>query len=175
MHIARWSSLVARWAHNPKVVGSNPALATRSKTLLKQFSRVFCCLAGDGTAAEPGDGRAAGAAQHAPPPWRKQSCRTWAVLVGLRFVRCDKPRRSQTLGSVCSIRRWGKDRLHAWGGFWRACRSGRRLPQWRPFVDRRMHKTIASCACTTRCSGVFISENLVGQALAALVLCSPLV
>ena len=26
--IARWSSLVARWAHNPKVVGSNPALAT---------------------------------------------------------------------------------------------------------------------------------------------------
>ncbi len=27
-NIARWSSLVARRAHNPKVVGSNPALAT---------------------------------------------------------------------------------------------------------------------------------------------------
>jgi hypothetical protein len=26
---ARWSSLAARRAHNPKVVGSNPALATR--------------------------------------------------------------------------------------------------------------------------------------------------
>ncbi len=28
-HIAGWSSLVARWAHNPKVVGSNPAPATK--------------------------------------------------------------------------------------------------------------------------------------------------
>ena len=28
-NIAGWSSLVARWAHNPKVVGSNPAPATR--------------------------------------------------------------------------------------------------------------------------------------------------
>ena len=27
---AGWSSLVARWAHNPKVVGSNPAPATNS-------------------------------------------------------------------------------------------------------------------------------------------------
>ena len=27
-HIAGWSSLVARWAHNPEVVGSNPAPAT---------------------------------------------------------------------------------------------------------------------------------------------------
>ena len=26
---ARWSSLVARWAHNPKVGGSNPSRATR--------------------------------------------------------------------------------------------------------------------------------------------------
>ena len=26
--IAGWSSLVARWAHNPEVVGSNPAPAT---------------------------------------------------------------------------------------------------------------------------------------------------
>ena len=28
-NIAGWSSLVARWAHNPKVVGSNPAPATK--------------------------------------------------------------------------------------------------------------------------------------------------
>ena len=27
-NIAEWSSLVARWAHNPKVVGSNPISAT---------------------------------------------------------------------------------------------------------------------------------------------------
>ena len=27
--IAGWSSLVARWAHNPEVVGSNPASATK--------------------------------------------------------------------------------------------------------------------------------------------------
>ena len=29
---AGWSSLVARWAHNPKVAGSNPAPATTSAT-----------------------------------------------------------------------------------------------------------------------------------------------
>jgi hypothetical protein len=29
INIAGWSSLVARWAHNPKVVGSNPAPATK--------------------------------------------------------------------------------------------------------------------------------------------------
>jgi hypothetical protein len=28
LNIAGWSSLVARWAHNPKVVGSNPTPAT---------------------------------------------------------------------------------------------------------------------------------------------------
>ena len=28
---ARWSSLVARWAHNPKVVSSNLARATKTK------------------------------------------------------------------------------------------------------------------------------------------------
>ena len=28
MDDAGWSSLVARWAHNPKVAGSNPAPAT---------------------------------------------------------------------------------------------------------------------------------------------------
>ncbi len=31
-HTARWSSLVARWAHNPKVVSSNLARATKSKS-----------------------------------------------------------------------------------------------------------------------------------------------
>ena len=29
LFIAGWSSSVARWAHNPKVVGSNPASATK--------------------------------------------------------------------------------------------------------------------------------------------------
>ena len=28
-YIAGWSSLVARWAHNPEVVGSNPSPATK--------------------------------------------------------------------------------------------------------------------------------------------------
>ena len=32
-HIAGWSSSVARRAHNPKVVGSNPAPATKQKWL----------------------------------------------------------------------------------------------------------------------------------------------
>ena len=32
--IAGWSSLVARWAHNPKVGGSNPLPATEEKTLI---------------------------------------------------------------------------------------------------------------------------------------------
>jgi hypothetical protein len=30
MFIAGWSSLVARWAHNPKVAGSNPVPATKT-------------------------------------------------------------------------------------------------------------------------------------------------
>ncbi|SON49567.1 protein of unknown function [Vibrio tapetis subsp. tapetis] len=34
---AGWSSLVARRAHNPKVVGSNPAPATNSKLGLSEF------------------------------------------------------------------------------------------------------------------------------------------
>ena len=34
-YIAGWSSLVARWAHNPKVVGSNPAPATKFQLRLK--------------------------------------------------------------------------------------------------------------------------------------------
>src|SRR5438477_11868644 len=29
-NVAGWSSLVARWAHNPKVAGSNPAPATKA-------------------------------------------------------------------------------------------------------------------------------------------------
>jgi hypothetical protein len=33
-HDAGWSSMVARRAHNPKVVGSNPAPATRSNALV---------------------------------------------------------------------------------------------------------------------------------------------
>ena len=32
-HIAEWSSLVARRAHNPKVGGSNPPSATKTKIL----------------------------------------------------------------------------------------------------------------------------------------------
>jgi hypothetical protein len=31
VYIAGWSSPVARWAHNPKVAGSNPAPATPKK------------------------------------------------------------------------------------------------------------------------------------------------
>ena len=34
---AGWSSSVARWAHNPEVVGSNPAPATNSKIGLLQL------------------------------------------------------------------------------------------------------------------------------------------
>ena len=44
---AGWSSLAARRAHNPKVVGSNPASATnvRSDKFSKGQQRVFgCCL-----------------------------------------------------------------------------------------------------------------------------------
>ena len=39
---AGWSSLAARRAHNPKVVGSNPAPATKYQTLSLQNARVFC-------------------------------------------------------------------------------------------------------------------------------------
>ena len=35
-NIAGWSSLVARRAHNPKVVGSNPAPAMNKKPLISQ-------------------------------------------------------------------------------------------------------------------------------------------
>jgi hypothetical protein len=39
--LARWSSLVARRAHNPKVVGSNPARATRAGPRV-QLTRTRC-------------------------------------------------------------------------------------------------------------------------------------
>src|SRR3990167_3797406 len=39
---AGWSSLVARRAHNPKVVGSNPAPATRYQKKPSQPSALFC-------------------------------------------------------------------------------------------------------------------------------------
>ncbi len=44
--IAGWSSLVARRAHNPKVVGSNPAPATslKSYTIIKAPVGVFCFI-----------------------------------------------------------------------------------------------------------------------------------
>ena len=54
-YTARWSSLVARWAHNPKVVSSNLARATnlrltipvhRTPTLCGRFAfRLICYLA----------------------------------------------------------------------------------------------------------------------------------
>ena len=48
VNIAGWSSLVARRAHNPKVVGSNPAPATTKSTLIRKDSTCFslclgCC------------------------------------------------------------------------------------------------------------------------------------
>ena len=44
--VAGWSSLVARWAHNPKVVGSNPAPATnKSLAGVRWFLSDGCELA----------------------------------------------------------------------------------------------------------------------------------
>ena len=40
---AGWSSLVARWAHNPKVAGSNPAPATKWEQRPKAASSLFYC------------------------------------------------------------------------------------------------------------------------------------
>ncbi len=46
-HIAGWSSLVARWAHNPKVIGSNPIPATKTiKGLAKSLSFFLISPAG---------------------------------------------------------------------------------------------------------------------------------
>ena len=42
---AGWSSLVARWAHNPKVGGSNPPPATNKIRGLEIISKLlFFCL-----------------------------------------------------------------------------------------------------------------------------------
>ncbi len=41
VHIAGWSSLVARRAHNPEVVGSNPAPATMKHQLGGYALRAF--------------------------------------------------------------------------------------------------------------------------------------
>ena len=40
-HDAGWSSPVARWAHNPKVAGSNPAPATKKFEAALQLSAAF--------------------------------------------------------------------------------------------------------------------------------------
>ena len=42
--IAGWSSLVARRAHNPEVVGSNPAPATKNLQLVGLAGEFFCYL-----------------------------------------------------------------------------------------------------------------------------------
>jgi hypothetical protein len=42
VNIAGWSSLVARRAHNPKVVGSNPAPATTKQIEFLKFNLLFC-------------------------------------------------------------------------------------------------------------------------------------
>ena len=42
VNIAGWSSLVARRAHNPKVVGSNPAPATTKQVEFFKFNLLFC-------------------------------------------------------------------------------------------------------------------------------------
>ena len=42
--IAGWSSLVARRAHNPEVVGSNPAPATKNLQLVGLAGELFLLL-----------------------------------------------------------------------------------------------------------------------------------
>src|SRR6185369_1174483 len=54
--VAGWSSLVARWAHNPKVVGSNPTTATNQ---INYFCDIFSvcskhCLLALGADPHPG-------------------------------------------------------------------------------------------------------------------------
>jgi hypothetical protein len=43
---AGWSSSVARWAHNPEVVGSNPAPATSYISIKGSSWRALFCIAG---------------------------------------------------------------------------------------------------------------------------------
>ena len=45
LYIAGWSSLVARWAHNPKVAGSNPVSATNGSVV--QLVNTSACHAED--------------------------------------------------------------------------------------------------------------------------------
>jgi hypothetical protein len=51
VNIAGWSSLVARRAHNPKVVGSNPAPATTKQVEFFKFNLFFCVHIKVGSAA----------------------------------------------------------------------------------------------------------------------------
>ena len=46
MFIAGWSSLVARWAHNPKVAGSNPVPATKHFGDVAQLGEHLICIQG---------------------------------------------------------------------------------------------------------------------------------
>ena len=41
---AGWSSLVARWAHNPKVAGSNPVPATKLVGDVAQLAERLICI-----------------------------------------------------------------------------------------------------------------------------------
>ena len=41
--VAGWSSLVARWAHNPKVVGSNPTPATKKERGVEKIDSPSSC------------------------------------------------------------------------------------------------------------------------------------
>ncbi len=43
-YIAGWSSLVARWAHNPKVAGSNPVPATKFVGDVAQLAERLICI-----------------------------------------------------------------------------------------------------------------------------------
>ena len=47
---AGWSSPVARWAHNPKVAGSNPAPATKLEDLTFQISDLKMLIGGRSSA-----------------------------------------------------------------------------------------------------------------------------
>ena len=46
MFIAGWSSQVARWAHNPKVTGSNPVPATNFLGDVAQLGEHLICIQG---------------------------------------------------------------------------------------------------------------------------------
>jgi hypothetical protein len=63
---AGWSSSVARWAHNPEVVGSNPTPATNARGRLSNREAAFCMPDANGFANKRGAAGAAGPAS-APP------------------------------------------------------------------------------------------------------------